>query len=164
MANEWGAAPRRKVNHGSPYRCKGGIRGEEGGGVTRGCPFGSLDYMGVSRSRMQRTPDSAAPSGRFWGPNLPPPSVHFSFPLPRGPYGAVCFVRLRAPLENNYEHADGAYRHGWSPWNYCDYSGRVDDRIGSPESNEIMKPTGFPSTPSVYQRFRVFLSFVNESL
>lgn len=52
MANEWGAAPRRKVNHGSPYRCKGGFSG----GVTRGCPFGSLDYMGVSRSRILTHP------------------------------------------------------------------------------------------------------------
>ena len=77
MANEWGAAPRRKVNHGSPYRCKGGFSG----GVTRGCPFGSLDYMGVSRSRILTHPRPLRGEGgeagvfllRIFRPAPPPP-------------------------------------------------------------------------------------------
>lgn len=58
-ANEWrmnGARSEwRKVNHGSPYRCAPGFRGcTEGrrGGGRAGCPLNSLDYMGVSRSRV----------------------------------------------------------------------------------------------------------------
>jgi len=47
--SEW-----RKVNHGSPYRCAPGFRGCTEGrrGGRAGCPLNSLDYMGVSRSRV----------------------------------------------------------------------------------------------------------------
>lgn len=57
-ANEWrmnGARSEwRKVNHGSPYRCAPGFRGCTEGrrGGRAGCPLNSLDYMGVSRSRV----------------------------------------------------------------------------------------------------------------
>lgn len=96
MANEWGAAPRRKVNHGSPYRCKGGFSG----GVTRGCPFGSLDYMGVSRSRILTHPRLLR-GGRRFPPPYFSPSFSSSTPLASlllvSPYGAVCFVPTLGP-------------------------------------------------------------------
>lgn len=67
--------------------------------------------MGVSRSRTERTPGCPVAARRgvfgtvFAARPLPPEPV--SFPLARGPYGAVCFVRQRAPLGSNYEPRNG---------------------------------------------------------
>lgn len=64
--------------------------------LDRGCnapPAASLHHRGVFGTVFARAPPS-------------PPCSSF-FP-PRGPYGAVCFVRHRAPLASNYRRGDGA--------------------------------------------------------
>lgn len=92
--------------------------------------------MGVSRSRMQRTPPPFyAPrhsaSGCVFGAVFLSPS---RFLLRHRPYGAVCFVRSRAPLGNNYRGKMTGARHGWSPRNYSDYS----------KGGSMVESNGFP--------------------